>query len=207
MSLATSIDKHQPSAFECIEMAVVVHYLAVLGKNCLETNVASVSNSNAFEQASDVLFLNSGLATCNGCCVHQIADVRSLFEFGNFFGLLYRAHLNDGFYQLNRMLSLCICHAYSKPLGNLQCLLGSVNRKVVDCATALLCRVDEACHLLYRTASCNSNLHGKSRNVINRTVPDEVVDVDIVSEEIFLVVVYVYNANKSVSLLSEVVEE
>ena len=61
--------------------------------------------------------------------------------------------------------------------------------------------------LLHRRTFAYSHLCGKVDHTVNRAIPHDVLDVDVVADEHFAIIVYVDYAHKTVALLTEIIEE
>ena len=83
----------------------------------------------------------------------------------------------------------------------------AVGRKEVNlalCCNGIAAYRTEVGH---RGAIGNAHLSGKVGHAVNGAVPHNILDIDIVANEIFLIVVNIYHTHKSVAPLPEIVQE
>ena len=83
----------------------------------------------------------------------------------------------------------------------------AIGRQEMNCAFLAQCLVADVLQLFYRKRLGYTDLCSKVGNTIDRSVPNNIFDVDVVADKHFVVVVYVDDAYESVALHPEIVAE
>ena len=159
----------------------------------------------AVDLASHELFRHSRARQSHGLGVHSVADRAGVLNLGYLERGLYRTHLHHCFYEFERYGLVLSLRADAEKIHDGDLRVESVGRKKMDCALAGFGFVDEFADFSEQCRIGHSRLSRHVGNAVYLAIPDDILDVDVVAEEIFPVVVDVDHSDEAIAVRSEII--
>ena len=205
--LGTAVAQGQTSGLQRAQRRSTVHDLAVLREDGGEAHLSAVRMGDAVHLSGDVFLGDAGLDQTHGRRVHHVADLGGALQFLNFLLRLGRAHFHHSHDELHRGCLLLLRGVQAQQVHYLNLDVVAIGRQEVDGAAFRAGIVADGLQLGHRSRLCHAHLGSHVGHALHRAVPHDVLDVDVVADEAFAVVVDVDDAHQSVALLSEVIQE
>ena len=157
--------------------------------------------------ASDVLLAHAGLNQLHGCSVHVVAYDAGTLQLLDFLGSLGATHLDYCHAQLVRCGLALLAGVNAQQVHDLNHVVVTVGGQEVDGAPLGLSLVDYFLECAHGCAVGYAHLSCHVGHTVDRTIPHDILDVDVVAYKDFLVVVNVDDAYQAIAHLTKVVQE
>ena len=191
LALGTSVAQHQTTSLHRGVAGETMLNLSVHGEDGLEGITVAETHGNAFDDTSDVLFRHAWCTEFHGGGVHLVADVGSTFQFLNLLGFLYGTHVHDGLDELHRCLLLRLQGMDAHEVGQLNHQVMTALGHEVNRLSLGFSGIEHRLQFLHGRRLCNTHFFSKFLHRWYIAIPDDVVNVDVISEDVFLIVVNV----------------
>ena len=197
--LGTCITECEATALEDVVRGVAVHNLAMLRENGGKALVLTERMSHTIHLTAHIFLgeSRSGKAHCVG--VHLVADGTSLLYLGYLDVGLALAHLDDGHNEFYRRGLLLLRRMNAEEVHDLDFGIEAIRWQEVNLAAALLGLVTNVLQLLHRRCGADTCLTGHIADAVDRTVPNDIFDVDVVADKHLFAGIDVDDTNKSVT--------
>ena len=205
--LGTAVAQGQTSGLQRAQRRSTVHDLTVLREDGGEAHLSTIAVGDAVHLSGNVFLGDAGLDQTHGRRVHHVADFGGALQFLNFLLRLGRAHFHHGHDEFHRGSLLLLRGVQAQQVHDLNLDVVPVGRQEVDGAAFRASLVADGLQLCHRSRLRHTHLGSHVGHALHRAVPNDVLDVDVVADEAFTVVVDVDDAHQSVALLSEVIQE
>ena len=184
-----------------------MHYLAVLREYRGKAHLRTQRPRYAVDLSAHVLLCHSRTRQAHGRGVHLVAYRGSLLKLGNLLGSLAGAHLHHGAYQCERGFVALARMMDAQQVGDGEHSVVAIGRQEVQgapCGTRLAAKLAQGRH---RSRLRNAHAGGHLSHAVNRTIPNDVLYVDVVAIEHLAIAVNINHSHKPRLLQPEVVEE
>ncbi len=207
ISLGAGVDEEQAARLEEAVAGIAMHDLAVLCDDGGEGYHGAKGIGDAIEHAADEMLRDTRCAETHGCGVHLAAYGACVLYLTDLGLALDGAHTDDGLDKLPRGLGALLSGRDAEELLHHDLYVMAIGREVVDGLSGLCGGGDNLLETGEGSRVGYAYLRGHICYTVYTAVPDDVVYVDIVAEQILLVIVDIDDADESVALQAKVVEE
>ena len=205
--LGTGIAEHESPCLQLTVAGIAVLYLSVHGKDSLEGVAVAVGMGDALDESGDVFLSDSGTALTHGGSVHEIAYLRRLTEAFYLLRPLDSPHIDDGLDKGERCSLASLQGMEAEDVGELYHKVVTVLRQKVYGLSGLLRTAEAVCECAHRLRVGYADFCCEVTDGWYEAIPDDIVDVDVVAEERFGIVVNIDDTDECLPCLTEVVEE
>ena len=166
-----------------------MHNLAVLSEYGCEAYLLAIRIGYAVNLSAHefLCYARHCKAHCGG--VHLVADGTCKFHLSKFLGLFHRAHLHNGQNQLERSIGGLLAWMNAEQVVDEDFSVVAIGRKEMHLSARSHCRVDCRFQLCKRSTVGHTHLGSHVGHFVDRAIPHDVLNVDIVTEYGFGVVV------------------
>ena len=203
----TAVAQYEASALEFGHRRIAVHYLAVLTEDGCEACHSAVREGDAVHLPGYVFLCEAWLCEAHGCGVHLVADDCRTLKLLNLLLLLCRTHLYNGTDKVHTCCLLLLHGMDAEQIEYLYFGIVAVGWQEMDAAFQAHRLVADALERLHRRCVSHAYLLCHVLHAVYTAVPYDVFNVNVVANECLCAVVNVNDANKSFSVLTEVIKE
>ena len=201
----TRVYQEQLAILDAVAVIVVVQGLSVDGGDGGKRQLAVVALGHVVHLGHHLILIHTGTDEAGSGDVHISSNVAGAFYLGDFLGSLMIALFHHGADE--RHGAFLVGRRQAQPVHQLQFVLGTIGRQVVDGAALLDGVVQIGHQLVGRT--CLDNAHGSGLLVQGGlgTHPDDVVDGEFIAEDDFTVLVNVNHGIQPGKVQAEIIKE
>ena len=205
--LGTAVTQGEPAGLERGHRRIAVHDLAMLREDGGKAHLGAVALGNAVNLAADKFLGHARLDQAHRGGVHQVAHLGGALQFDDLLGRLHRSHVDHRHAQVVAHGLGLLVGVDAQQVHDLYLGVVAVRGQEVDAAALGLGFVTDDLQLLHGSRVGHAHLGSHVGHAVHRAIPHDILDVDVVAHQDFLIVVDVNHTHQTVALLTEVVQE